>query len=142
MGSVDYKALARRSWKRLAAGRTSTRWRTAPPPTLHPQDDSKADKAAVEKLPGVIAVVPSGGQFQVVIGNNVPTLYEEITRITKLGEQASESVEGGAKGNLLNRFIELISSIFLPVLWPLAGAGLLKAFLAMFTNFGLLDAAT
>ncbi|MGB3954416.1 MAG: beta-glucoside-specific PTS transporter subunit IIABC [Brooklawnia sp.] len=143
MGSVDYKALAPQIVEKVGGeaninqvAHCATRLRF----TL--KDDSKADKAAVEKLPGVITVVPSGGQFQVVIGNNVPALYEEITRITKLGEQASESVEGGAKGNLLNRFIELISSIFLPVLWPLAGAGLLKAFLAMFTNFGLLDAAT
>mgnify|MGYP000946364022 FL=1 len=42
-------------------------------------------------------------------------------------------------GGVSPRFIELISSIFLPSLWPLTGAGLLKAFLSLFTNFGLLD---
>ena len=142
MGSVDYKALAPQILEKvggevniISMAHCATRLR------LKLKDESLADKAGIEKLPGVITVMPAGGQYQVVIGNNVPILYEEMARITKLGEGADEAA-GGEKGNLLNRFIELISSIFLPTLWPLAGAGLLKAFLSMFTNFGWLDATT
>ena len=103
------------------------------------KDAAKADKAAVEKLFGVITVMEAGGQFQVVIGNNVPIVFAEIGQISKLtGEHAAE--EEGEKGNLLNRFIALISSIFLPSLWPLAGAGLFKAFLAAASQFNWLDA--
>ena len=103
------------------------------------KDAAKADKAAVEKLPGVITVMEAGGQFQVVIGNNVPIVFAEIGQISKLtGDHAAE--EEGEKGNLLNRFIALISSIFLPSLWPLAGAGLFKAFLAAASQFNWLDA--
>jgi len=83
----------------------------------------------------------AGGQYQVVIGNNVPLVYEELGRITKLGD-AAHTGEAGPKGNLFNQFIELISSIFQPMLWPLAGAGLLKAFLSLFTQLGWLDATT
>ena len=54
---------------------------------------SKAYKAAVEKLPGVITVVKSGGQFQVVIGNDVPHLYEEMAKITKVGDAAVALLE-------------------------------------------------
>lgn len=61
-----------------------------------------------------------------------------MTRITNLGEVHGDHVDA-QKGSVLNRFIELISAIFLPSLWPLAGAGLLKALLSLFTNFGLLD---
>ena len=142
MGSVDYKALAPQILEKVGGeaniasmAHCATRLR------LKLKDDAKADKAAVEKLPGVITVMPAGGQFQVVIGNNVPVLYEEMTKITSLHESAN-SGSVGDKGNLLNRFIELISSIFLPSLWPLAGAGLLKAFLSLFVNFGLLDTAS
>lgn len=106
------------------------------------KDAAKADKQAVERLAGVITVMEAGGQFQVVIGNNVPIVYAEIGQITKLtGDNAAESSEG-EKGSLLNRFIAMISSIFLPSLWPLAGAGLLKAFLAAATQFNLLDATS
>ncbi len=142
MGSVDYKALAPQILDKVGGeaniasmAHCATRLR------LRLRDDSAADKAGVERLPGVITVMPAGGQFQVVIGNNVPILYEEMTRITNLGDSAGGNIEG-AKGSLLNRFIELISSIFLPSLWPLAGAGLLKAFLALFVNLGWLHTTT
>lgn len=78
-----------------------------------------------EKLPGVIAVMEAGGQFQVVIGNNVPLLYAELGRISQL--TGDTDLGEAAKGNLFNRFVAMISSIFLPFLWTLAGAALLKA---------------
>jgi PTS system beta-glucosides-specific IIC component len=105
------------------------------------KDGAKADKAGAERLPGVIAVMEAGGQFQVVIGNNVPIVFAEIGQISQLTGEGAEG--GGAeKGSLLNRFIAMISSIFLPALWPLAGAGLLKAFLAAATQFHWLDATS
>jgi len=105
------------------------------------KDVAKADKAAVERLAGVITVMEAGGQFQVVVGNNVPIVYAEIGQISKLTADGADAGGGKEEGSLLNRFIALISSIFTPILWPLAGAGLLKAFLAMGTQFGWLDAA-
>lgn len=139
MGSVDYKALAPQILERVGGeaniasmAHCATRLR------LTLKDDALADRAAVEKLPGVIAVMPAGGQFQVVIGNNVPLLYEQMTAITALGD-AHDGGSGGKPKNLLNGFIELISSIFLPVLWTLVGAGLLKAFLALTGTLGWLD---
>ncbi len=142
MASVDYKSLAGDILQKVggeenlaAFTHCATRLR------LTLRDEAKADKAAVEKLPGVITVVKSGGQFQVVIGNNVPHLYEEMAKITKVGDTAA-AVDDTPKGNILNRFIELISSIFLPALWPLAGTGLLKAFLAMGVQFSWLDATS
>ena len=103
------------------------------------KDAAKADRAAVEKLPGVITVMEAGGQFQVVVGNDVPIVFAEIGRITKLtGDTAT--AEEGPKGNLFNQFIDLIAKIFNPILWPLAGIGLLKAFLSMFVTFGWLAA--
>lgn len=145
MGSVDYRALAPQILDKIggeanisALAHCATRLR------LNLKDESKADKTAVESLPGVIAVVQAGGQFQVVIGNEVPILFEELTRISNVGgSHTSVAVdEKGPKGNVFNRFIELISAIFQPIVWPLAGAGLLKALLAMSTTFGWLNGET
>ncbi|MEL4503445.1 beta-glucoside-specific PTS transporter subunit IIABC [Luteococcus sp. H138] len=98
------------------------------------KDESLADDKAVEKIPGVITVMKAGGQYQVVVGNNVPKVYAALGEISKLtGENAAQ--DDGPKGNLLNQFIALISSIFLPVLWTLSGAGLFKAGLAAATTF-------
>ncbi|MCC6497108.1 MAG: PTS glucose transporter subunit IIA [Propionibacteriaceae bacterium] len=142
MPSVDYRSLAGDILEKVGGEENvaslthcATRLR------FKLKDAAKADKPAVEQLAGVITVMEAGGQFQVVIGNNVPTVYAEIGQLTKLTGDDAESAEG-AQGNLLNRFIAMISAIFLPALWPLAGAGLLKAFLAMATQFNWLDATS
>lgn len=101
-------------------------------------DESKADTAALEATPGVIAVVTSGGQLQVVVGNDVPQAYAELGKIMNLGgDQAGKST--GGRRSLLSGFIDLVSTIFSPLLWALAGTGLLKALLALVGTLGWLD---
>lgn len=103
------------------------------------RDESKANTEAIKALPGVVTVVQSGGQYQVVIGNDVPQVFAGISAQL---EQGSDSTVSGGSRNLLDAFIELVSSLFHPILWPLAGAGLYKAFLALFVALGWVDATT
>lgn len=107
------------------------------------RDEAKADEKAIRSVPGVITTAQAGGQYQVVIGNDVPEVYAALGKISSL---AGSGRSGGStpatdapKGNLFNRFIAMISSIFTPVLWALAGTGLLKAFLAAAATFGWID---
>lgn len=100
------------------------------------KDESLANKEAIEKLDGVVTVMQAGGQYQVVIGDNVPTAYKSISDKTGLGESPTTANDEQTTGNIFNRFVDLISSLFLPMLWPLAGAGLFKAFLALAVYFG------
>jgi len=109
------------------------------------RDDAKVDKAAVKATPGVIATAEAGGQYQVVIGNEVPEVFAEITKISKLGGTSASdgrAAQNGPKGNLVNRFIAMISAIFTPLVWALAGTGLLKAFLAAAVTFAWIDNTT
>lgn len=140
MASVDYKATAQGILDHvggednvLSATHCATRLR------LKLRDASKADTQAVERTPGVITVMQAGGQYQVVIGNNVPKVYAALGEISRLTGDDRVVTDDGPKGNILNQFIQLISSIFLPVLWPLAGVGLLKAFLTMAVQFSWID---
>lgn len=141
MPSVDYRSLAGDILKQVGGeanvaslAHCATRLR------FKLKDPGKANKAATESLPGVITVMEAGGQFQVVIGNNVPLVYTEIGKISKLvGDDAATEAE---KGNLFNRFVALISSIFLPFLWTLAGAALLKAFVGAAAQFHWLDSTS
>ncbi|NLI85216.1 MAG: PTS transporter subunit EIIC [Propionibacterium sp.] len=106
------------------------------------KDVSKADKAKIESINGVLSVVEAGGQYQVVIGDEVPVVYDYFTKAAGISGSGEVPPDDDApKGNLLDRFIELISSIFLPILWPLAGIALLKAFLSMAAQFGWIDTA-
>lgn len=98
------------------------------------KDTSKADKEGLSQTPGVVTVVESGGQFQVVIGNNVPEVFKSMMEQSNLKD--AESAEGSEsteeKGSLLNRAVDMISSIFSPLLGALAGAGVLKGLVALF----------
>ncbi|AOT00823.1 MULTISPECIES: beta-glucoside-specific PTS transporter subunit IIABC [unclassified Exiguobacterium] len=102
------------------------------------KDKVKADKLKLEKLEGVIAVKESGGQFQVVVGNTVPEVYQAIGKQTKLMEESTDTSEINEKGNIFGRAIDIISSIFTPLLGVMAGAGILKGLLAIATNAGWL----
>ncbi len=105
------------------------------------RDESKAQTERITAMAGVVTVVHSGGQYQVVIGNDVPHVYAQIAnRLEDAGDGGDAPARAG--GNLLDRFIELVSSIFHPILWSLAGAGLYKAFLALFVTLGWISDQT
>ncbi|GAB2512316.1 PTS system beta-glucoside-specific EIIBCA component [Corynebacterium atrinae] len=108
------------------------------------KDAAKVDDAGVEKQEGVITLVKAGGQHQVVIGNDVALAYEAIVGIdgmaAKAVKEAADDEDEGPQGSLFNRLIDLISSLFSPILWCLSGIALLKAFLAMSVQFGWIDA--
>lgn len=105
------------------------------------KDESKANVKAAEKIAGVVAVVEKGGQFQVVIGNTVPEVYQEVVKVGGLQNLTEKEESGNAapKGNILNRFIDTIAGIFPPILGGMCGAGLIKGLLAILTSAKLLN---
>ena len=74
-----------------------------------------------------------------VIGNHVPDGYAEILQVGGLPAGGSLDLEEGdaPKGNLFDRFVSLVSSIFQPFLGPLAAAGIIKGIVAIMTACGL-----
>ena len=105
------------------------------------KDEAGVDKKRLEQLKGVITVFNSGGQMQVVIGNDVADVYEAIFANTGLKPENKENDnKSQEKKNLLNTFMETISGIFAPILGAMSGAGMLKALLILCTTCGLLTA--
>ncbi|MFS7163048.1 PTS beta-glucoside transporter subunit IIABC [Serratia proteamaculans] len=94
------------------------------------RDSQRADAAALKKNPGVIMVVESGGQFQVVVGNHVAEVYHAVNQAGGLGDGAVAE-DDGKKENLFSRFIDVVSGIFTPLLGVMAASGILKGFLAL-----------
>lgn len=105
------------------------------------KDEDKAQTEKLNQTEGVISVIKSAGQYQVVIGNHVTDVYDAIPKVSniELGGEVDADEQGG---NLFNRAINLISGIFMPMLPAMSAAGLLKAFVIMFNTFGVLDAAS
>lgn len=92
------------------------------------KDESKANEAALKDMDGVITVVKSGGQFQVVIGNQVSLVYADLCDIMGIdmsSNAGSEETEEKPKG-VINKFIDIISACFAPILGPMVACGLFK----------------
>ena len=97
------------------------------------KDESKADDDYLKQRDGVVTVVKAGGQYQVVIGNHVPDVYDEVLKVGGIAAGGSLDIDegDGPKGNLFDRFVDLISGIFQPFLGPLAAAGIVKGVVAI-----------
>jgi beta-glucoside PTS system EIICBA component len=95
------------------------------------KDESKADAEAIKKQVGVITVVQSGGQFQVVIGNNVADVFSDIMALTNLSEKPATEEPTGAKKGAMSKLIDLVSGIFIPALVVLVAGGIFKGIISM-----------
>lgn len=110
-------------------------------------DNGKADLDEVSGLDGVVKALVNGGMFQVVIGMHVAEVYEEVVKYTgsadagKAGtaEKAEKKPEVMEKKKPLDVVADFVSSIFSPIVPALAGAGMVKAILALLVAFDLVS---
>ncbi|WP_430612703.1 beta-glucoside-specific PTS transporter subunit IIABC [Enterococcus sp. DIV0876] len=106
-------------------------------------DIARQHKEAIEQLDGVLSVIEGNGQFQVVIGNHVADVFQAIMKnysIQHALESEAADEEPKNQGNIFIRFFNVLSAIFNPIIVALAGAGMLKALLVVFTTYQLMDA--
>lgn len=114
------------------------------------KDESKANKEVLESTDGVIKVMQAGGQYQVVIGNQVNDVYDavlEVGHLTAAGAvdeegNAVEETAGGGKKSPVSLLIDVISGTLQPTLGVLAATGIIKGLLALFDFIGLIPAAS
>lgn len=106
------------------------------------KDEAKAEKEKLEGLTGVLQVVKASGQFQVVIGQDVALVYDEIGKCSGIlsagGSKKEEKGESEEKKTILNVAIDTISGIFLPFIGAFMATGLLKGILVIVSTLGLL----
>ena len=89
------------------------------------KDKTLADKNIVSRLEGVISVVEGGGQFQVVIGNKVEQVYNEVMKLIDLEEKPSSE----EKKEMVSVIFQGLSAMFTPLVPAIAASGLLKGIL-------------
>lgn len=105
---------------------------------LNLRDRSIVDNAAVEEIEGVVNVVDKAGQYQILIGTDVPKLYEEVENIFGTGDSISLSSDSSSEG-IISSIFSSISAIFAPLLPALAGSGILRGLLILAVQLGLLS---
>ncbi|MGE8207623.1 beta-glucoside-specific PTS transporter subunit IIABC [Heyndrickxia sp. NPDC080065] len=104
-------------------------------------DSSMVDEGKIEQLPGVISVVDKGGQFQVIVGNEVQQAYRAIQNemgSERAGEDSNKQGKNKEKKSLISRLISVISTTFTPFIPAIIGAGMIKAILAVLVLLGIL----
>ena len=99
------------------------------------KDESKASKDKVSSIEGVIQVVEASGQFQVVLGNKVEAIYDEIMPL--LESTATEDDEQDKKVGIGTKILNVVTAIFTPTIPAIAASGMLKGILAVAALIGL-----
>lgn len=102
-------------------------------------DESKADDDAVKNIPGILQLVKKAGQYQLVIGNNVEDVYNELADMLDLDNQATTADSGKDNRNLFDKVIGTITGSIAPAIPLLAGAGMGKVLLLILTLTGVLS---
>lgn len=102
-------------------------------------NDEKADMEAISKMEGVAKVLLQGGMFQIVIGMDVAECYEEVIKLLTPKGEEHEVEQPKEKKKIFDIVTDFISSIFSPIVPALAGAGMIKALLALLSAFSLID---
>ncbi|WP_223901915.1 beta-glucoside-specific PTS transporter subunit IIABC [Lactobacillus laiwuensis] len=99
------------------------------------KDESKASTDKVSSIEGVIQVVEASGQFQVVLGNKVEAIYDEIMPL--LGTTETENDKQDKKVGIGTKILNVVTAIFTPTIPAIAASGMLKGILAVAALIGL-----
>lgn len=98
-------------------------------------NSSKANKDAISKIEGVITVVESMGQVQVVIGNKVTKVYDEMIKLVPESGVPSSDSESVEKQSIGNAILSAVSGIFTPTIPAIAGSGMIKGILSVLAMY-------
>lgn len=108
-------------------------------------NNSRAKKADIQNLEGILSVVESGGQFQVIIGNHVSHVHSALQELlsgdikdTDATAKTTTNTEKQKVG-VVSKVFEVISGSLSPLIGALAGAGMLKALIAVLVMFNVLE---
>ncbi|QLG05640.1 PTS beta-glucoside transporter subunit EIIBCA [Bacillus velezensis] len=98
-------------------------------------DNAKADRSGLEQTEGVMGTNISGGQFQIIVGNHVPKVYQALMESSGLSDESANKTSKQKK-NVLSAVFDVISGVFTPILPAIAGAGMIKGLVALAVTFG------
>lgn len=93
-------------------------------------DEKKADVKAIEAIPAVKGTFTNAGQFQVIIGNDVPIFYNDFTAVSGIEGVSKEAAKAAAKSNQnpVQRVMTMLAEIFTPIIPAIIVGGLILGF--------------
>ena len=104
---------------------------------LNLKDETLANDEDVKAVDGVVNVINKAGQYQVLIGIEVPHVFEEFEKLVK-GNGNVEMAESNEDEGIISKVFSAISAIFAPLLPALAGSGILRGLLILAVQLGMI----
>ena len=105
------------------------------------KDESKADDEILKNMDGVVTVMKSGGQYQVVIGNHVPMVYADVCEVAQI-HAGDHTDQPKVKKKPFDMLVDTVSGIFQPILSVLSAAGMMKGLNALCLAMGWYSAGS
>nr|WP_263326746.1 PTS system trehalose-specific EIIBC component [Neobacillus sp. Marseille-Q6967] len=107
-------------------------------------DPSKADIEKIEAIKPVKGTFTQAGQFQVIIGNDVPSFYQDFVKLAGVDETSKEEAKVAAKQNMnwLQRMVAHLADIFTPLIPALVVGGLILGFRNVIGDIKLMEDGT
>lgn len=105
-------------------------------------DDSKADKVKLEEIDKVVGVNPTDSQYQVIIGNEVAAVFEEVSKQLGFENTEANAVDQNLskkKETVFQKIIDAITGCMTPMIPALTAAGMIKVVLALTSQFNLVN---
>lgn len=102
------------------------------------KDEGKANTDVLNKMDGVVTIMKSGGQYQVVIGNHVPEVYEDVCAVAGLGGGSSANAEP-VKKKPVEAVMDFISGIFGSCISILCAGGIIQGLVSLAVTLGILS---
>lgn len=106
------------------------------------KDDARVNVEKINKIDGVLKLIVSGGQHQVVIGNHVPEVFKAVNEVMGGAVASDTSTASNDKMNFFDKFIDIIAGVFTPMLGALSAAGMIKGLLALLVALKVLSPET
>ncbi|MDQ0222946.1 glucose PTS transporter subunit IIA [Streptococcus moroccensis] len=105
------------------------------------KDENLANKNVLENTDGIISVVKGGGEYMVVIGNDVVKAYDAVNDVLGISEgQLDQHASSVDKQNPIMKVINAVVGAVMPALNFICAGGVLKGLLTILSMTGLLDA--
>lgn len=100
-------------------------------------DDKKVDREALNHIKGVMGVVEAMGGLQIVIGNAVNNVFDNIQNLYHFKNKVSDGEESKARGNIASRILNVLADVLSAITPLIMGSGLLSAALILLARLGV-----
>lgn len=137
---MDYKRMAREVLNEVGGPENvSNMTHCATRLRLNLKNTEIVNDKAVKSIDGVVDVVNKAGQYQLLIGTEVPKLYDEFENLVKGSDNHTTEISNSGSGSVISNIFSAISAIFAPLLPALAGSGILRGLLILGVQLGLIS---